>query len=223
MHGYKKSTLVALSLLVGVVLLAGTIVVRRLIPDEYIGAQRAYFSELEGQLAEFDSLTTGQRIAFIVPVRRRPQDWEFSLHGVQDPVGLERVDGLDERQTTVQAEPFFGMAMPLDVEAVAADPVEAGEWGIELLAEIVWEAGAVALDESILRAVPFAADIDRIVELCWSDYSQESRLQEFADQSLARCGDDGLFRLGEPGHWFMLLRPGSPRACANSTGAVPRA
>src|SRR5438067_837960 len=65
MPGYKKSTLVTLSLLVGVVLLAYTIAARKLIPDEYIGAQRAYFSELERQLAEFDSLTTGQRIALI--------------------------------------------------------------------------------------------------------------------------------------------------------------
>jgi hypothetical protein len=65
MHGYRKSTLVALSLLVGVALLVCSIVVRRLIPDEYIGAQRAYFSALEMQLAEFDTLKTGQRIAFI--------------------------------------------------------------------------------------------------------------------------------------------------------------
>jgi hypothetical protein len=57
---------VALSLLVGsVVLLAGSIVLRQLIPDDYIGAQRFYLSALERQLAEFDSLTTDQRIVLI--------------------------------------------------------------------------------------------------------------------------------------------------------------
>src|SRR6266581_546599 len=46
----------------------------------------------------------------------------------------------------MQAEPFSGMAVPLEVEAVAADPVEAGEGGIELFAEILRESGAVALN-----------------------------------------------------------------------------
>ena len=49
----------------------------------------------------------------------------------------------------MQAEPFSGMTVPLDVEAVAADPVEAGEGGVELFAEILREAGAVALNEAI--------------------------------------------------------------------------
>ncbi len=35
----------------------------------------------------------------------------------------------------MQAEPFSGVPVPLDVEAVAADPVEAGEGGVELFAE----------------------------------------------------------------------------------------
>jgi hypothetical protein len=32
----------------------------------------------------------------------------------------------------MQAEPFSGVAAPPDIEAVAADPVEAGEGGVEL-------------------------------------------------------------------------------------------
>ena len=65
----------------------------------------------------------------------------------------------------MEAEPFSGVAMPLNVEAVGADPVEASEGRVELLAEIFREAGAVALDEAILGAMPFAEDIDGIVEL----------------------------------------------------------
>lgn len=63
-----------------------------------------------------------------------------------------------------------GAAMAMDVEAVAADPVEAGEGGIEFFAEIFGEAGAVALDEAILRAAQFAEDIDWIVELRRPDH-----------------------------------------------------
>ena len=66
MHDYKRFTFVSLTLLVGsLVLLGGSIVLRQLIPDDYIGAQRAYVSAQERQLAEFDSLRTGQRILLI--------------------------------------------------------------------------------------------------------------------------------------------------------------
>src|SRR5215218_2607114 len=65
----------------------------------------------------------------------------------------------------MQAEPFSGVAMPLEVEAVAADPVETGEGHVKLFAEILRETGAVALNEAILGAVPLAEDIDGIVEL----------------------------------------------------------
>ena len=54
----------------------------------------------------------------------------------------------------MQAEPFSGVAMPLEVETVAADPVETGEGRVELFAEILREAGAVALNEAIPGAVP---------------------------------------------------------------------
>src|ERR1700729_371893 len=89
----------------------------------------------------------------------------LGLHGVEDTVGSERFDRFDEIEAAMEAEPLSGVAMPLDVEAVGADPVEASEGRVELLAEIFREAGAVALDEAILGAMPFAEDIDGIVEL----------------------------------------------------------
>src|SRR5712671_3978465 len=99
----------------------------------------------------------------------------------------------------MEAEPFSGVAMPLDVEAVGADPVEASEGRVELLAEIFREAGAVALDEAILGAMPFAEDIDGIVELRRPDGRQETRLQEFVDESFAgRMRGDALEHVGEP-------------------------
>jgi hypothetical protein len=50
------------------------------------------------------------------------------------------------------------VAVPLEVEAIAANPVEAGEGRVKLFAEILQEAGAVALNEAILGAVPLAED-----------------------------------------------------------------
>jgi hypothetical protein len=40
----------------------------------------------------------------------------------------------------MKAEPFSGVTVPLDVEAIVADPVEAGERGVELFVEILREA-----------------------------------------------------------------------------------
>lgn len=93
----------------------------------------------------------------------------------------------------MQAEPFSGVAVPLDIEAVAADPVEAGEGGVELLAEVFGEAGAVALNEAILGAVPLSQDIDGIVELRRPDGRQETGLQEVVDQVLAGGGHRRFF------------------------------
>src|ERR1700677_873101 len=47
----------------------------------------------------------------------------LGLHGVEDTVGSERFDRIDEIEAAMEAEPFSGVAMPLDVEAVGADPV----------------------------------------------------------------------------------------------------
>jgi hypothetical protein len=65
MRNRKKFALLTLSfLVVAGALVAGSIVVRQHIPDEYIGAQRAYLSWVEGQLAEFDTIS-GKRVALI--------------------------------------------------------------------------------------------------------------------------------------------------------------
>lgn len=85
----------------------------------------------------------------------------------------------------MQAEPFSGVTVPLDVEAIAADPVEAGERGVELFAEILREAGAVALNEPIFGAVPLSQDVDGVVELRRPDSGQETGIQEVIDQLLA--------------------------------------
>jgi hypothetical protein len=124
--------------------------------DQALGALRAFIGVRMGYV----SIRRGAQCrlsAERVPV--------LGLHGVEDTVGSERFDRLDESEAAMEAEPFSGVAVPLDVEAVGADPVEASERRVELLAEIFREAGAVALDEAILGAMPFAEDIDGIVEL----------------------------------------------------------
>src|SRR5712691_4426723 len=103
------------------------------------------------------------------------------------------------------AEPFSGVTVPLDIEAVAADPVEASEGGIELFAEILREAGAVALNEAILGAVPLSLDIDGIVELRRPDGGQETGLQEVVDQVLAGGSHRRFFCCGEAGRSHVPL------------------
>ena len=109
----------------------------------------------------------------------------------------------------MQAEPFSGVTVPLDVEAVAADPVEASEGGVELLTEILGEARAVALNEAILGAVPLSLDIDGIVELRRPDGGQETGLQEVVDQVLAGGRHRRFFRCGKAArsHVFSSLTP----------------
>ena len=72
----------------------------------------------------------------------------------------------------MEAEPFAGMPMPLKVEAPEADPVQTREWRIKLLAEVLGKAGPIALNEAIACSVPFAADVNRVVELGRPDDSQ---------------------------------------------------
>ena len=124
----------------------------------------------------------------------------------------------------MQAEPFSGVTVPLDVEAIAADPVEAGKRGIELFAEILREAGAVALNEPIFGAVPFSQDVDGVVELRWPDNGQEAGLQEVVDQLPAR-GRRRRFifrRQTARSHGFSRLTPlryGSARAFASAASS----
>ena len=121
----------------------------------------------------------------------------------------------------MQAEPFSGVTVPLDVEAVAADPVEAGEGSVELFAEILREARAVALNEAILGTVPLSQEIDRIVEQRRPDGGQEAGLQEVVDQVLA-AGRHRRFscrrKTGRPhvSSWLTLFRHGSASAFASS-------
>jgi hypothetical protein len=87
--------------------------------------------------------------------------------------------------------------MPLDVEAVATDPVAAGKGCIILLAEIFGEAGSVALDKSVQGATPFADDIDGTIELGRPDQGPEAQLLKRSDQSFASLDGGGLFGLKE--------------------------
>src|SRR5712664_2430230 len=113
----------------------------------------------------------------------------------------------------MQAEPFSGVAMPLEVEAVATDPVETGAGRIKLFAEILRETGAEALNEAKPGAVPLAEDIDGIVELRRSDGGQEAGLQEVVDQVPAGGGHRRFFCRGKPtrshvSSWLTPLRHG---------------
>src|ERR1700684_2025820 len=113
----------------------------------------------------------------------------------------------------MQAETFSGVAMTLEVEAVPADPVETGEGRVELFAGILREAGAVALNEAILGAVPLAEDVDGIVERRRPDGGQEARLQEAVEQVLAGGCHRRLFCRGKTARfhvssWLTPLRHG---------------
>src|SRR5882724_4474671 len=83
--------------------------------------------------------------------------------------------------------------MPLDIEAVAAYPVQASEWSVELFAKGLRLTGSIALDEPIAVSLPFAEDIDWVIELSGVDYRQESWLQHVVDKSLTCDRDGGLF------------------------------
>jgi len=54
------------------------------------------------------------------------------------------------------------MSMPLDLEEVPANPVQASEGAVEFLVQIVRKAGAVALDEAIPSPMPFAVNVDGV-------------------------------------------------------------
>jgi hypothetical protein len=79
--------------------------------------------------------------------------------------------------------------MPLDVEAVAADPIEARERSVELFAEVLRKPGAVALDEAIARALSFALDVDAVIEGGGPDGGQEPRFENLVDEPLTGGGD----------------------------------
>jgi hypothetical protein len=57
------------------------------------------------------------RVGCVPPIK------QFRLCGMQKSFGAERFDSLDESWAIMEAEPS-GVAVPSDVEAVGADPVE---------------------------------------------------------------------------------------------------
>src|SRR5450755_1467643 len=65
----------------------------------------------------------------------------------------------------MEAEPGARVSMPLDIEAVAAYPVQASERGIEFFTQGLRLTGSITLDEPIAVPMPFAEDIDWVVEL----------------------------------------------------------
>jgi hypothetical protein len=114
---------------------------------------------------------------------------------VQETVDFNGLQCLDERQATMEAEPGARVSMPLDIEAVAAYPVQASERGVEFFAQGLRLTGSIALDEPIAVSMPFAEDIDWVVELSGADGRQKSRLQHLVDKPLTCGRDDGLFRI----------------------------
>jgi hypothetical protein len=69
----------------------------------------------------------------------------------------------------MEAEPGARVSMPLDIEAVAAYPVQASERGVEFFAQGLRLTGSIALDEPIAVSMPSAEDIDWVVELSGAD------------------------------------------------------
>jgi hypothetical protein len=84
---------------------------------------------------------------------------------VQKPVGFDCLEGLGEGQTTVEAEPSSRVPVPLNIKTVAAYPVQPRERAVELFAQILREAGSIALDEPVAVSMPFAENVDGVVEL----------------------------------------------------------
>ena len=134
-----------------------------------------------------------------VSIRRVPQgDWICDAQwGWNNPSDFSVSIASARVKAAMQAERFSGVAVPLEVEAITADPVEAGEGRVKLFAEILREAGAVALNEAILGAVPLAEDIDGIVELRRPDGGQEAGLQEVVDQVPTGGGHRRFFCRGK--------------------------
>ena len=104
-------------------------------------------------------------------------------------VDLDGLQGLDEGLATVEAIPSAIMSMPLNVEAIGAGPIDADEGSVKLLTEVFRESGSVALDKAIARTLPFALDIDAVVERGGGDGRQEPWLQDLVDEPLAGGGD----------------------------------
>jgi hypothetical protein len=64
---------------------------------------------------------------------------------MKELVGFDGIEGGFESEALMDAEPLAGMAVPLDIEAVATGPINTGEGGVEFLAEVIGEARAITL------------------------------------------------------------------------------
>src|ERR1700680_4348540 len=95
----------------------------------------------------------------------------------------------------MEAEPSSRVSMPLEIEAVAAYPVQASERSVEFFAQGLRLTGSIALDEPIAVSMPFAEDIDRVVELSGVVCMQEYPIQHLLDKPLTGDRDDGLFEI----------------------------
>src|SRR5262249_45642088 len=104
--------------------------------------------------------------------------------------------------------PLAGVAKVGQMETIAGGVFEAGEGGIEFPAGVVHKARTVALDESIVGAVPPPVDIDRVVEVRWANLGKGTRLQTLVDEDLARTCERGVVGLKGPPRW----RAASPSA-----------
>ena len=69
----------------------------------------------------------------------------------------------------MEAEPSSRVSMPLEIESVAANPVQASERRVKFFAQGLWLTGSIALDEPIAVSMPFAEDVDWVVELSGFD------------------------------------------------------
>jgi hypothetical protein len=80
-------------------------------------------------------------------------------------------------EAAIEAEPSSRVPMPLDIEAVVAHPIPASERAVEFFIQSFGLTGSISLAEPIVVPMPFAEDIDWVVELSGTDCRQESRLQ----------------------------------------------
>src|SRR4051794_14601318 len=84
---------------------------------------------------------------------------------VQHPVTFEQMQRLGQRHTGIQTPPSAGVPHPVDVKAVRAHAVDAGEGCVELLACIVCHTRAVTLHKAVAAGSPGTMDVDDVVEL----------------------------------------------------------
>ena len=124
---------------------------------------------------------------------------------MKDAFRFEERQCLGECNAAIDGPPSPGMAKVGKIEPVAAHIFEAGEGTVELGLQRILTIATEALNKTIFPAMPFAKDIDRIVEAGRADLGQESRLQYLLDESLTGFADRVLLILGR--HPLLDLPP----------------